>query len=290
MQILSDQEIVKAIEDGEIIIENFDFPVDPYGKGSQIQPSSLDLTIGEVFVPAIEKNAWAKCDPKDTKGYSLEPGHTALIYTREILNLKGPIGAFCFPPTKVSSRGLLVTNPGHIDPGFKGKLSFTIINMARERINLNQRDEIVTILLYRLKTTAMKDYIDRGNTAAPDPPKPRPLLEKLSHDFMAVEERAREVAKDEISKVINNLTWAPVITIVVIGVIGFIVNLKFSVLEKELEKLKVTSIVEKVEEKVNKLEVDHVQFQKHMNQIDREEGLINIPETQDHQTGDAKDK
>lgn len=55
-----------------------------------------------------------------------------------------------FPPTSVSAKGVLMTNPGHVDPGFIGHLQFTLINMGKDRFTLAQADRIVTLLLFEL--------------------------------------------------------------------------------------------------------------------------------------------
>jgi len=133
MRILKDDEIIAARGAVEIHLDNFQWPADPYASDSPIQPSSLDLTIGEIFVPPERVEPGCLLRSEALEDYSLSQGQTALVYTQEVIKLAGKIGAFGFPPASVSSRGLLMTNPGHIDPGFEGKLSFTVINMARDR-------------------------------------------------------------------------------------------------------------------------------------------------------------
>ena len=50
MNILNDDELIAAITSGDIKIDNFSIPENPYTKESPIQPSSLDLTIGEIYL------------------------------------------------------------------------------------------------------------------------------------------------------------------------------------------------------------------------------------------------
>lgn len=289
MQILKDDEIFAAIEAKEIEIKNFDLPADPYDKNSPIQPSSLDLTIGEVFLPAEERNAWAKHDPRDTEGCSLRQGHTALVYTQEVLKLRDDIGAFSFPPARVSSTGLLMTNPGHIDPGYEGKLKFTVINMARDAIDLKPGEVIVTLLLYRMAARATKGYLARGFSPAPDPPQPKPLLQRLSHDFVGVEQRARDIARKEMRKA--GVVTAMLVAIVAIagGIFGVFGQFHLADIRERLGRIEASSQVDDLLDQVSKISEDHEQFRKQRDQFKRETGQNEIPEPPDNQAGDASD-
>src|SRR5687768_6762724 len=98
------------------------------GKDDPIQASSIDLHIGKIFVPGEYESdggpAWKKM-------LSLTHGRTAVLETMEELRVPNEYAAIGFPPSHVSSKGLLMTNPGHVDPGYSGSMRFTVINMAK---------------------------------------------------------------------------------------------------------------------------------------------------------------
>src|SRR5271155_4044743 len=83
---------------------------------SHIQPCSVDLHIGDIYLPGdsapgLPGNLLARNE------LTLATGQTAVLVTRERLNMARNWAAYGFPPSHVSAGGLLMTNPGHIDPG-----------------------------------------------------------------------------------------------------------------------------------------------------------------------------
>lgn len=66
-----------------------------------------------------------------------------------------------FPINRRSSTGLLILNPGHIDPGFNGPISICAINLSNQPIVLNLKDDIFTILFEELDapTDSYKDGV-----------------------------------------------------------------------------------------------------------------------------------
>ena len=52
--VLNDAEILKLLGKG-LVSSDVTLPADPYAKDSPVQPSSLDLSIGEIFLPCTEE-------------------------------------------------------------------------------------------------------------------------------------------------------------------------------------------------------------------------------------------
>jgi dCTP deaminase len=127
------------------------------------------------------------------------PGQTAIVTTLEQLHMPSRLAAIGFPPSHISIRGLLMTNPGHIDPGYDGPMHLTVINMARDPFVLTvERDEIVTVLFFDLEIEVTADWLKRvGKPAAPLSPE---VVNKLSRDFVNVENRAQKIAKHEVRR------------------------------------------------------------------------------------------
>ena len=106
----------------------------------------MDLHIGDIFLPGVSDNDLGS-HKKPLTQYPLPEGHTAVVVTAETLHLKGSIGAFGFPPSSVSFQGLLTTNPGHVDPGYSGRLRFAVINMGKATYTL-RRGAIIASLFF----------------------------------------------------------------------------------------------------------------------------------------------
>lgn len=202
MSFLRDRELVELIDPSacgsSALIKNLKEPTDWYGKESPVQACSVDLTIGHIFLPNVTVGDVGSID-EPLLEWSLRPGHTAIVSSTEEMNFPDNIGAFGFPPARISVRGLLMTNPGHVDPGYRGFLKFTVLNMGDTDIPLKQGSMIASLLVFRLSESAQADYSARGGSFGSYLPT-KVQLDALASDFSNVEQRALEVAKEQIKK------------------------------------------------------------------------------------------
>jgi deoxycytidine triphosphate deaminase len=168
--ILTDGELKTLIDTkANPLLTDFDPPAVWDDKDSPVQPCSLDLHIGAIYQPGVKPGkAGSAGDPKSE--LVLSTGQTAVVATKESIHLPADHAGYGFPPSHVSSRALLMTNPGHVDPGYSGKLQFTVINMGREDYVLRSKDLIVTLLIFKLGKNVTKDYAARRPQPAVDPP------------------------------------------------------------------------------------------------------------------------
>jgi len=171
------------------LIEGVELPANPYSKDSPVQSSSIDLRIGNIYLPGVkEKDLGGAQNPKSD--HVLKTGETAVVTTKETLHLPGNIAALGYPPSRVSFKGLLMTNPGHVDPGYEGVMRFTVINMAKDPYSLERGREIVTLLLFSMDRSAQSDWHQRnpGGSSLPS----QASISRLSRDFVDVEKRAKD--------------------------------------------------------------------------------------------------
>ncbi len=194
MSILSDQQISAYIAGSNPLCTNVD--ADDFGhKDSQIQPASLDLTIGNIYIPGkTKKDVGSIACPAGR--VALKEGETAVIETGECLALPPTIAAVGYPPASISLAGLLMTNPGHIDPGYNGNLTLTVINMGREIFELKQGEIILSVVFFNMSIRPSVSYNDLkvGRRVRFRSKLDKYLLQRLSHDFLNVEERAKSQA------------------------------------------------------------------------------------------------
>lgn len=220
MKLLTDSDLVTEVTKNSPIIE--DVPLPPGGNwfanNSAVQPSSIDLHIGQIFLPEMKQGGPGR-EETPLQTWILQPGHTAVVATKERFVLPNNIAGIGFPPDSVSSQGILMTNPGHIDPGYNGILRFTLINMGSKPYPLRVMDPIVTILLFELTTAVHSDYAARrpgqifGTTGI------QRTLDRLSADFVDFERRAKRIAKTHIAKA---ALWAATVPAVVSAIIALI--------------------------------------------------------------------
>jgi len=173
------------------ILSHFDFPHPAFGPQSPIQPSSLDLHSGRIFLPEAPEDGHGGMGNGAIEHW-LEAGQTAVIITKEEVRLPSTIAGFGFPPTRISSNAILMTNPGHVDPGYNGYLSFTVINMGKMAFCLRHGDTIVTLLLIAVKQPNL-DYAQLGHKEVGPIPSRRGV-EQLSQDFLNFRTRSSQIA------------------------------------------------------------------------------------------------
>lgn len=241
-------------------------PSDIDGAQSPIQPASLDLSVGEVYVPGVKSGELGAVGSPRTAPYSLKPGHTAVVATLERLSVPPTHGAIGFPPTTISNNGILMTNPGHVDPGYQGSLTFTVINMGRDPFELRRGDRIVTLLFFQLEGgRPNKDYAERHPGPAPEPVA-RERMNRLAPDMLDVDRRVKEISDSAEAKTRRLSILAPLLLAIVVGAgtifAPLVSNLisqnadlqrRISVLEERKYQDQIQSRLDRLEQQVSKI-------------------------------------
>jgi deoxycytidine triphosphate deaminase len=101
--------------------------------------SSIMLHIGEVV--GLKKKE------KNSDCVTIPPGRFVFFLTRECVNLPFNVEGSLFMNPRVSNLGLLFFTLGHIDPGFHGYLTATLLNMTDKPINLKIEEPILRLVL-----------------------------------------------------------------------------------------------------------------------------------------------
>jgi dCTP deaminase len=259
--IVTDEGLQQLIENkSHPLITDFDSPNDWKSKESLVQPCSLDLHIGEIFQPGIKPGKRGSAGNARTE-LVLRTGQTAIVTTKESIHLPGDHAGFGFPPSHISARALLMTNPGHVDPGYSGPLQFTVINMGREDYVLRRKDLIVTLLIFKLAARVNADYAERnpGSQAATIA---QSNIDLLSPDFVDVQKRATQIAR----KTLGYATIGATILAVILG-------WAFNAIDKRLEgidemKLRLTRVEDLNSSLAKDLQATREQLERRMD-VDR---------------------
>ena len=219
---------------------------------SSIQPASIDLHIGQIFTPGAKPGELGAHDAP-RRDFTLMTGQTAVIRTREQLKLPDDIAGIAFPPSSVSLRGLLMTNPGHVDPGYHGYLHVTAINMGQEPYPLVHGARCITLTLFRLARAAAAPYSTRIGAPSTSPVT-QELLTRLSLDFAAIENRAEKIADKAAQKMDISTKRIQVIATIIIAVLtvgGYIITSRIS---ERIATLEAQIKIDALEERIEKLE------------------------------------
>jgi deoxycytidine triphosphate deaminase len=255
MCLLSNIELAKHIfENDEIIIPAEDG--DKHFERELLQPASIDITVGEIFIPPN-----ADDDRKEvisfTNHFTLGVGSAVLIRSEQKFKLPPRIGGFVFPKNgHFALKGILITNFGHIDPGFEGHLKFTVINMGRETFDLEAGLPIASVVLFNLTSPANPSWQPRH-----DADDYAGQARRLPRVFMDFETTANRVARDQVRaewRARERLSfWATLATSIMATVIAmalFIWGIIYPFVQTSYDKLIATNIeIGKLQTQINEL-------------------------------------
>ena len=225
---------------------------------SAIQPASIDLKVGAIFLPGAAEGKRGSANHGLDK-CSLKPGETIVVESLETLNIPTDMAAIGFPPAGVAVKGLLMTNAGHIDPGFSGTLSFTLINMGREEYIILKGQKIFTLLFFKLGQSVKSDLFDRTNGNLPSPTVKQETLDLLTKDFLEVEKRVdRRVM---VASSIAAIVLGGVATLLSFSM-QFFVNFNNVAIEKRVEKIESNYESYEMNQKLEKVKAELSELKK----------------------------
>jgi deoxycytidine triphosphate deaminase len=230
MTLLSNGQLLELLKGKEPPVELIDLSI-PLTGDSLIQPASIDLTVGRIFVPPSTGAIENKVIEADGF-YVLSQGASALIVTHERLVLPSSIAGIMFPKNgHFALKGILVTNFGHVDPGYTGHLKYTVINFGSEdfRIELGQR--IACLLLFSMGVKADPDW-EKGKHHSAENYEVHARV--LGRDFLDLSNKVASIVDDRIGVAFrrrDQITafWAPMLvtiaaTIALMGAFFLYVN------------------------------------------------------------------
>ena len=161
--ILSDRSILKAVQEGRIIIEPFDQEC--------LQPSSVDLhldhrflvfknhTLGHIDVREDLSNLTQEVSANDGDPFMLHPGEFVLGSTLERVSVPDDLVARLEGKSSLGRLGLLIhSTAGFVDPGFSGNLTLELANVSRLPITLYYGMRIGQISFQKMVSEAEKPY------------------------------------------------------------------------------------------------------------------------------------
>jgi dCTP deaminase len=161
--ILSDRDIIEAIKSGEVGIEPFEI--------ADVQPSSIDLHVDRFFRtfhnarhPFIDvkkkmDDLTELVEVERDEAFILHPGEFVLGSTREYVRLPNDLVARLEGKSSLGRLGLLIhSTAGYVDPGFEGRLTLELSNVANLPITIYPHMKIGQISFFRLSSPAENPY------------------------------------------------------------------------------------------------------------------------------------
>ncbi|MEX2381623.1 MAG: hypothetical protein WD490_04515 [Opitutales bacterium] len=200
MTVINDAELAARVNGARPMIREMPtkvaemFASQPDGMYSPVQPCSIDLHVGEIY---LQTDADKNLPPR--KEFDLPPGHSAVVTTHEVLEMPADLGAVAFPLGGRGQRGVLMMNPGHIDPGYEGKLWFSLINLSRENFRISQGDRVATVLFWRTSGLPNAEWKSRCGPQLHTKP-PEDVVKTIAGDALMLESRAEQKAMEVVER------------------------------------------------------------------------------------------
>lgn len=202
----------------------------------KIQPSSIDLTIKLIHIP--DNN-------KIKKSHSIDPGETVILEINEIFSLSSDISGIVFPKNTLSKNGIIMTNPGHVDPGYNGILTLYLVNMSKETFNLREQDAVARLLLF--KTSSITSGYQGNSVTRVD----EDQLNRMGKDFAGLNKRIKFALGAVLAK------WSVglfVLVAIMLSIVGMAVPIAFTMTSSYFDNTKdLKQSIKQQEEKIEKL-------------------------------------
>ncbi|WP_019867906.1 dCTP deaminase [Methylovulum miyakonense] len=288
MNVLSRSEIITLFKSKELKIEttnnHYESVCDnAYSKDSPFQQCSIDLHVGSIYVPELNFDDLGGMSQPRTDGYVLGTGGTVLIKTNEKITLPNNVGAICFSPSSTALKGVMITNMGHVDPGYSGYLHFTVINMGKGPYGIRANIDILcTIILFKLTENAVpygSEYIktlpaNLGSLSISG--SVYFSLPKLSKDFVNVEKRAQDAAEKIFDKTKLYQIGVPLLAALVVS--AFSLFQIFFTKPWEVEVQKTNIKIEALEKKLS-YEKRIAEMEINLDRIEKTKNILNTKGT-----------
>ena len=126
-------------------------------KDKSKNPLAVDLQLGEqVFISTKELPFKLGTNDHPSESLSIKPGEFALLLTRERVELPDDMFALISMRFKMKLKGLINVSGFHVDPGYKGKILYSVYNAGPNPIIITKYEKIFTIIFARIKTSSSR--------------------------------------------------------------------------------------------------------------------------------------
>lgn len=191
MSFLSNEDLKPFLLSPVPLVSGLREPLTTLDGSGPLEACAIKLRVGRILQMSPGEPALARM--LEHNSASLKQGEMTFVLTEEVITLPSDIGAFMFSKSGgISERGILITNTGHVDPGYKGKLRFAVINMGNDLFTIRTGDYLVKIIFFKLGRPCDPDW---GHMHSPLSEPTEKDLRPLGREFAAFAERSREIAK-----------------------------------------------------------------------------------------------
>ena len=209
---------------GETLSQRLTTLIDPFDSG-RIDCAAYTLSIGpEVYVSPNDQTA----DPttvsirklSDGEAFTIPPGQFAFLLTEEVVSVPADALAFISIRAKTKFRGLVNVSGFHVDPGYRGQLTFSVFNAGPVPVHLKRGQP--TFLIWYASLDCETAFKKNGTTHEGIDPQMVTLVAGELQSFAGLSKKINDVDKslrDRIHKIENKQVAFTVIGLIAVGII-----------------------------------------------------------------------
>jgi len=190
--ILSDTDILRRLEAGDLVIE----PLDDIDL--QVQPASVDLRLGREFlefqhanIPCIHPNSEQETEEytervtvDDDGEYILHPGDFVLGTTHERVEIPADLIAHVEGRSSLGRLAIVVhATAGLCDPGYEGQITLELSNLGTAPVALTPGMRISQLTFTELKTPSERPYGEERGSKYQGQSGPQASKIERDHEF-----------------------------------------------------------------------------------------------------------
>ena len=190
--ILSDADILRRLEDGDLAVEPLDDPA------LQIQPASIDLRLGREFlefqranISCIHPNSEQEISEyvsetvvEEGEEFILHPGDFVLGTTKERVEIPADLIAHVEGRSSLGRLAIVVhATAGLCDPGYQGQITLELSNLGTAPVALAPDMRISQLTFTELKSPADRPYGAERGSKYQDQSGPQASRIQSDHEF-----------------------------------------------------------------------------------------------------------
>ena len=153
----------KEINGNEDVHKNIDVITKLYeaersiNKDNPANPLAIDLVLGEqVFVSTAEVPFKLGTLEHPSDSISIKPGEFALLLTHEEVHLPDSMFALISMKFSLKLKGLINVSGFHVDPGYEGRILYSVYNAGPNPIILTKEQKIFTIIFAKISNKSSR--------------------------------------------------------------------------------------------------------------------------------------
>jgi dCTP deaminase len=176
---------LKALNDDFII-------VDPFDEG-RIESASYELLLGRQCYATSEELPKVLGRGLTSKYIKIEPGEFAVLTTEEYVYVPTKLMGLISIKYGKKEKGLVNVSGFHVDPGFFGRLVFTVYNAGPGDVILEEGEKVFMIMFAELSDRTTKPYSGKHQAQSEIPPDVVASLRGTSVSPRNLEERLKKL-------------------------------------------------------------------------------------------------